>query len=141
MLEHAGELDASELAALISVEDLGLVVPCQGVLQGLDAEIGAERVRQPPGQNRTTVPVHDRDQIHEPLGHRDIGDVRAPNLVDPIDRQPTEQIGIDLVRGCRLARVRPLKTATSPISRISRWTRLRLTGWPWVASHAAMRRE
>src|SRR3984893_11150282 len=50
MLEHAGELGASELAALIGVEDLGLAVPCQGVLQGLDAEIGAERVRQPPGR-------------------------------------------------------------------------------------------
>src|ERR1700682_5104866 len=77
MLEHAGELDASELGALIGVEELGLAVPCQGVLQGIDAEIGAERVRRPPGQNRTTVPVHDRDQIHEPLGHRDIEPARA----------------------------------------------------------------
>src|SRR5467141_2223969 len=32
----------------------------------------------------------------------------SPNLVDPIDRQPTEQIGIDLVRGRPLTRVRPL---------------------------------
>src|SRR6266446_3946405 len=67
---NAGERGVSELAALIGVEDFGLVVPCQGVLQGLDAELGAERVRQPSGQNRTTVPVHDRDQIQEPLGHR-----------------------------------------------------------------------
>src|ERR1700737_404658 len=79
-----------KLAALIGVEDLGLVVPCQGVLQGLDAEIGAERVRQPPGQNRTTVPVHDRDQIQEPLGHRDIGDVRHQTwLTRSIDNPPS----------------------------------------------------
>src|SRR5712671_1820524 len=75
--------------ALVGVEDLRPTKASERFLERLDAEIGAERVRQPPGQYRTTVPVHDRDQIHEPLGHRDIGDIRAPNLVDPIDRQPT----------------------------------------------------
>src|ERR1700738_4069664 len=94
--------------ALVGVEDLRTTKASERFLERLDAEIGAERVRQPPGQYRTTVPVHDRDQIHEPLGHRDIGDIRAPNLVDPIDRQPIEQIRIDLVRGRRLARVWPL---------------------------------
>src|SRR6266478_2844267 len=83
-------------------------IPGERLLERLDAEVGTERVRQPPRQHCTTVPVHDRDQIQETLGHRDIGDVRAPNLVDPFDRQPTEQIGIDLVRGRWLARVRPL---------------------------------
>jgi hypothetical protein len=33
------------------------------------------------------------------------------------------------------------KIATNPASRISRRTRLRLPTWPWVASHAAIRRE
>src|SRR5207249_12309357 len=94
MLEHTGELGASELAALIGVEDLGLTVPCEGVLQGLDAEIGAERVRQPPGQNRTTVAVHERGQIQEPLGPWGLGDVRTTNPGESIDRQYTWQIRI-----------------------------------------------
>src|SRR5439155_17324552 len=49
-LEHAGELAAGELAALVRVEDLGIAVVRQGLLQGLDAEVGAERVRQLPRQ-------------------------------------------------------------------------------------------
>src|SRR5438105_1130467 len=84
MLEHAGELDAGELAALIGVEDLGLAVPFQGLIEGLDTEIGAERVRQLPRQHRTAVPVHDRDQVKEALGHRDVGDVGAPYLIGPL---------------------------------------------------------
>src|SRR6516165_10516699 len=94
MLEHSSELSASKLAALIGVEDLGLTIAGQRFLQSLDAEVGAERVRQPPRQHRTAVPVHDRHQVKKALGHRDIGDVRAPDLVDPFDRQPAEQIGI-----------------------------------------------
>src|SRR6516164_769902 len=43
-LEHPGELAAGELAALVRVEDLGLAIPCQGLLQGLDAGVGAECV-------------------------------------------------------------------------------------------------
>src|SRR5580700_10251477 len=68
ILEHAGELGAGKLAALIGVEDLGLAVPCQSLFEGLDAEIGAERVRQLPRQHRTAVPVHDRDQVQEAFG-------------------------------------------------------------------------
>ena len=33
MIEHGGELRTIELAVLIGDEDLGLAVPCQGVLQ------------------------------------------------------------------------------------------------------------
>ena len=63
--QHAGEVVAGELAALVGVEDLRPTKASERFLKRLDAEIGAERVRQPPGQYRTTVPVHDRDQIHD----------------------------------------------------------------------------
>jgi hypothetical protein len=38
----------------------------------------------------------------------DVGDVGAPDLVGPIDRQPLEQIGIDPVRRMRRAGSRRL---------------------------------
>src|SRR5258708_23443101 len=60
--QHAGEVVAGELAALVGVEDLRPTKASERFLERLDAEIGAERVRQPPGQYRTTVPVHDRDR-------------------------------------------------------------------------------
>ena len=107
-LQGAGEVVAGELAALVGVEDLGPAVPRERFFEGLDAELRAERVRQPPRQHRTAHPVHDHHQIEEAPGHRDVGDVRAPDLVDPLDRDPAEQVGIDLVRRCRLARVRSL---------------------------------
>ena len=77
-------------------------------LERLDAELRAERVRQPPRQHGTADPVHDHHQVEEAPGHRDVGDVRAPHLIDPLDRDPAEQVGVDLVRRCRLARIRPL---------------------------------
>jgi hypothetical protein len=98
----------SELAALVGIEDLGAAVPEERFFQGLNAELSAERVRQPPRQHGTAHPVHDHDQVKEALGHRDVGDVGAPDLIDPFDRDATEQVGVDLVGRCRLARVRPL---------------------------------
>src|SRR6516225_4022691 len=45
-IEHCDELDVGELAALVGVEDLRPAVSGQRFLQGLDAEVRAERVRQ-----------------------------------------------------------------------------------------------
>ncbi len=45
--------------------------------------------------------VHDRNQVKEPAPDRDIGDVGAPDLVRPLDRQALEPVWIDPVRGMR----------------------------------------
>jgi len=45
-LEHAGELEAGELAALVGVEDLGSTVFGQRLVQRFDAEPGIRGVRQ-----------------------------------------------------------------------------------------------
>src|SRR6266478_4951088 len=83
-------------------------MPGERFLEGLDAELRAERVRQPPRQHGTAHPVHDHRQVEEALGHRDVGDVRAPDLIDPLDRDPAEQVGVDLVGHRWLARARSL---------------------------------
>jgi len=61
-----------ELAPLVSIEDLRTAEPPQRVFQGIDAEVGVQRVRDPPGQHCPRVPVHDGDQVDEAPGQRDI---------------------------------------------------------------------
>ena len=71
-LQHAGEVGAGELAALVGVENLRPAEPPQRLFQGIDAEVGVQRVRSSPGQHRPRVPVHDGDQVDEAVGQRDI---------------------------------------------------------------------
>ena len=80
----------------------------QGFLQSLDAKLGAEGVRQPPRQHGAAHPIHDYHQVKKAPSHRDVGDVGAPDLIDPLDRQPAEQIRVDFVRRSCLARARSL---------------------------------
>src|SRR4051812_48571492 len=99
VLQHADKVIAGELAALVSVEDLRLSKPSQRLLQRLDTEVGVQGVRQAPGQNGTAVPIHDHHQVQKAPGHRNTGDVRTPDLVDAVDRQTAEQVGIlDVLR-------------------------------------------
>jgi len=41
-------------------------------------------------------------QVEKALGHRDVGNVGAPHLIDPLDREPAQQVRIDLVRAAGL---------------------------------------
>ena len=126
-LQGAGEAVAGELVALVSIEDLGPVVARERFLERLDTKLGAEGIRQPPGQHGAAYPIHNDHQIEEAFGHRDVGDVRAPDLIDPLDREPAKQVGVDLVHRRCLAGIRALVDRHQPISRIKRRTRLRLT--------------
>ena len=96
-LQHLGEVGRGELAALVRVEDLGLAVPGERLLQGLDAEVRRQRDREPPGQDLAAEPVDDGDEIDEPPRHRHVGDVARPDLVGPRHRQVAQQVGVDLV--------------------------------------------
>src|SRR5207248_4882040 len=104
ILQRAGEVVTGELAALVSIENLGSTIPGERFLERLDTRLSTERVRQPPRQYGAAHPVHDDDEVEEALGHRDIGNVRAPDLVDPLDRDAPEQIRVDFVRRSCLAR-------------------------------------
>ncbi len=97
VLEHAGEVEAGELAALVGVEDLGLAVSGHRLVQRLDAEPGIHSVRQPPRQDMARRPIHDRDQVEEPAPYRDIGDVGAPDMIGADYRQVPQQIRINPV--------------------------------------------
>src|SRR5690606_1275222 len=102
-LDNPGEVPASELAALVGVEDFWFAVARQGFLGGLDAEVGAQGVGDSPGKNSARVPVHDSCKIHKSLCHRDIGNIHCPNLVGSSYSQSAKEVGVDFVPGSRLA--------------------------------------
>ena len=98
VFEHLREILAGELATLVGVEDFGRAVFAQSFVQGRYAKIRIERVGQSPTQHFSAVPVHDGHEVDEAFAHGDVGDVCAPNLVGALDAQPTQEVGVYLVR-------------------------------------------
>src|SRR5689334_171271 len=96
-LQRLGELLGAELAALVGVEDLGRAVAPESLLQRLHAELAGHGIAHPKAQHLAAVEVQDRYQIGKALGHRQVGDVRGPPLVGPLDGDVAKQVRIDLV--------------------------------------------
>lgn len=57
-------------------------------------DVGLQHVRDAPGQDLSDVPIHEGNPVEEPALHRQIGDVRAPDLVGPLHAQIFQQGGI-----------------------------------------------
>lgn len=91
----AGRRAYGELAALVRVEDFRLPKARQHFLQCIDAEAGVHGVRQFPCQHLPGRPVHDRDQVQKTPSHRDVCDVRAPDVVGPHDCQLAKKVRIN----------------------------------------------
>ncbi len=102
-LQAPGEGEAGELAALVGVEYLRPAVSTQGLVERVCTEARVQRVRQPPGQDVPARPVHDRHEVKEATLHRDVGDIGAPDMVRPLDRQAPQQIWVNPVLGVRRA--------------------------------------
>ena len=98
--QQAGEGRACKLTALIGVEDLGRAITGDRLLDGIGAELGVHRYRQPPGQHPAAVPIDHRGQVDEAPGHRDVADVHGPDLVGPRDGQRAQQVRVDRAPGC-----------------------------------------
>jgi len=92
------ELLASELAALVRVEDVWSAIAGQGLLDRLHAEVSRQRVGQPPCQHPATGPIHNRTQVHKATVHRNVSDIGRPDMVRPDDRQMAEQIVVHPMR-------------------------------------------
>src|SRR5579862_1939736 len=87
-LEHtAREGIRRELAALIGVEDVGFAIT-EGILQPIEAEDIVQSGRNLPRKDEATVPVDHGKQVDKATGHRQVGDIAAPDLVDPLDLDP-----------------------------------------------------
>ena len=79
-----GEGEASELAALVGIEDLQRAMAGQRLVECLDAEARIQGVRQALGQHMPARPVHDRQQVKEAAPYRDVGDGGAPALFSTV---------------------------------------------------------
>ena len=87
LLENVGKIIAGKLAALVRVEDLRRPVTLNGFFQRVNAETGIQCIGYPPRENSPGVPIHDGNQVHEATGHRDVGNIRCPCLIWPVDHQ------------------------------------------------------
>jgi hypothetical protein len=96
---------ASELAALIAVHYRWFPIYCDGLFQGFNTKVSLHTVGQSPTENFTAEPVHDRYQIQKPPSHGNVGNIHAPDLIWPINRQSPKQVRVDLVLGVFLAGV------------------------------------
>ena len=77
------ELLAGELAPLIGVEDLGAAILRNRLPHGLETEVRRQRIGEPPGQHPATRPIQDGEEIHEAPAHRNVGDIRCPDVIGP----------------------------------------------------------
>ena len=109
LFEHRGKCQAGELAALIGVENLRRTVAIQCLLQGVDAEVGGERIGYPPAQDLSCGPVDHRHQIHKAPGHGHEGNVGGPDLVRAVDTQDLE---LAMEHGETVVRIR-IRTPTA----------------------------
>ena len=67
--QNFDEVGASELAALIGVEDVGLAVARQCIRTSFNAAVGLQRDRDPPGQHAAGEPVRHGGQLDEAARH------------------------------------------------------------------------
>lgn len=71
----------------------------------IQAEIRGQRVGDSPAEYLAAEPIHHGHQIDEAAPHRNVGDVRRPDLIRPVDAQVPQQIRIDVTARCLLAGV------------------------------------
>ena len=75
LLQRCQKIMAGKLAALVCIEYLRLSL-LQGTIQRMNAEVCIQCVRQLQADHVTAIPVNDGNQIHKPLRHRTVRDVR-----------------------------------------------------------------
>ena len=92
LLQHSGERLAGELPTLVAIEYPRSAISAQRFLEGIHTKSAVKCVGQAPAKYFSAGPVHDGNQVHEPSGHRNVGDIRCPYLVGLVYTQPPEQI-------------------------------------------------
>ena len=96
------------LAALIGVDDLRCAIGFHSHAKHLYTVLLAQRVMQPPGHDAATVDVYYRREVHEPVQHRYISNVDAPDLIGTGDGESAKQIGHLVLRRTQFGEV-PLR--------------------------------
>ena len=86
------------LAALVGVDDLRRAMGFRCQPEHRNTVLLVQRVVQSPCHDTAAVHVYYRRQVHEPVKHRYIGDVNAPDLIGEGYVEATEQIGHRVLR-------------------------------------------
>lgn len=102
--EQLNVLRAREVAALITVPDLGLSLRQRPLHSGQDKG-HFQRLVQFPTHDIARVPIEHSDQIEPALQQPHIRDVYPPYLIGSIDRQMSQQIRVNAVGGTPFAQV------------------------------------
>ena len=136
-----GRPETGRYPLTIGIENPRRSEPKERFLQRRCAEARIVGVRQPPRQNRSAGPVDDHHQIEEAACHRDEGHVGRPHVVRLDNLQAAQQVGYILCPGAALLVPGRGTSASIPITRISRRTRLRLTRRPSLLSSKVICRE
>lgn len=97
------KLTGGELDPLIGIEDIGMPVLQTG-LQGLTTELPIQGVGHLPGYHVATEPVQNGHQIHKPLEHRQVRDIRTPYLIRMHVELALSTLACGLVSGVNYSR-------------------------------------
>lgn len=95
------------MTALVGIEDLGLAMTCDVLLDGFEVEVCVQRVGEPTGEHPAAIQIDDNREIDEAAAHRDSGDVLGPDLVGAFDYQIPEQVRVSNAVQLKLNGINP----------------------------------
>ena len=84
---HFSEVDGSELATLVRIDDLGCPVPGKGLLDHFPGVTGFQRAGYLVRQHAARRYVHHGGEVDESARHGDVGRVQRPDLVGAVSGQ------------------------------------------------------
>ena len=83
-----------ELAALVAVDDFWASVAPEGFPEHCNAPLCRHRVAQAPAHHVARVHVYDGEQVHVAATHRDVADVKLPDLVAVVYAKAFQQVRV-----------------------------------------------
>ena len=83
------------LAALVAVYDLRLSIFCNCILQHVLTSLCTHGVTNTPTDDLAAIHVNDGCHIHKAFLHRDIGNIRTPDLIAMGDVQALQQVRLN----------------------------------------------
>ena len=112
--QHVEKRRARELRALVGVADHRRAEAISRRFERRDAAVGGERRRNPPREDFARRPVHDRAPEDEAARHRDVRNIRGPDVVRALHQQATQQIRKDRMLRGPLTRARSATDRADP---------------------------
>jgi len=89
---------AGDLAVLIAVQVLRLAMDQYGFGDDPNDPLRRYAIAQPPSDHESGMDIDDGAEVHEPLAHRDVGDVDRQNRVEAFGPKDPQKVGILVLR-------------------------------------------